>query len=304
MVLLVALVIWRVHPLIVFPVFLIFILLDGAYLSAALSKVPQGAWFGLVLSFLLSALLLLWRWGKEQQWAAECQGQIIPPERPISQNSSHDISRASSRDIPENNSACQVTYGNIPFAPGLGIFFDKVSGSSDHIPEVFAQFVHKFHIRPQVVIFFHMRSLSQPTIPANQRFVIARVNSSIPSCYHIVLRHGYMDEVLTSNLTSIVIGELMMFIMRDSLEPDEDDLPSDIRQELGSLRAAQETQTVYLIGKQILRVRNRDGNGIKSLVRRVALEFFLWLRENFNGRLTNLDIDPESLVEVGFVKEV
>ncbi|KAJ0132114.1 Vegetative incompatibility protein HET-E-1 [Fusarium oxysporum f. sp. albedinis] len=304
MVSLVALIIWRVHLLIVLLIFLVFILLDGVYLSAALSKVPQGAWFALVLSFLLSALLSLWRWGKEQQWAAECQDRIIPPERPVSQNSSHDISRASSRNIRDNSSACQLAYDNILFAPGLGIFFDKVGGPSDHIPEVFTQFVHKFRTRPQVVIFFHMRSLSQPTIPADQRFVIARVNSNIPSCYHIVLRHGYMDDVLTSNLTRIVIVELMMFIMRDSFEPSEDELPSDIRQELESLRAAEDTQTVYLIGKQILRVQKKDGNCIKCLMRRGALGAYLWIRENFNGRLANLDIDPESLVEVGFIKEI
>ncbi|EXM14057.1 hypothetical protein V3481_012256 [Fusarium oxysporum f. sp. vasinfectum] len=304
MVSLVALIIWCVHLLIVLLIFLVFILLDGVYLSAALSKVPQGAWFALVLSFLLSALLSLWRWGKEQQWAAECQDRIIPLERPISQNSSHNISRASSRDIRENSSACQLAYDNILFAPSLGIFFDKAGGPSDHIPEVFTHFVHKFRTRPQVVIFFHMRSLSQPTIPADQRFVIARVNSNIPSCYHIVLRHGYMDDVLTSNLSRTLIGELMMFIMRDSFEPSEGELPSDIRQELESLRAAEDTQTVYLIGKQILRVQKKDGNCIKCLMRRGALGVYLWIRENFNGRLANLDIDPESLVEVGFIKEI
>ncbi|KAM5359740.1 hypothetical protein ACJA88_015050 [Fusarium oxysporum] len=270
MVSLVALIIWRVHLLIVLLIFLVFILLDGVYLSAAL----------------------------------KCQDRIIPPERPISQNSSHSISRASSRDIRENSSACQLDYDNILFAPGLGIFFDRAGGPSDHIPEVFTHFVHKFRTRPQVVIFFHMRSLSQPTVPADQRFVIARVNSNIPSCYHIVLRHGYMDDVLTSNLTRIVIGELMMFIMRNSFKPSEDELPSDIRQELESLRAAEDTQTVYLIGKQILRVQKKDGNCIKCLMRRGALGFYVWIRENFNGRLTNLDIDPESLVEVGFIKEI
>jgi KUP system potassium uptake protein len=39
-------------------------------------------------------------------------------------------------------------------------------------------------------------------------------------------------------------------------------------------------------------------------MRRGALGVFLWIRENFNGRLANLDIDPESLVGVGFIKEI
>ena len=46
---LVAIIIWRINFLIVLFFFLVFACLDGVYLSSALTKVPTGAWFTILL---------------------------------------------------------------------------------------------------------------------------------------------------------------------------------------------------------------------------------------------------------------
>lgn len=61
MVSLMAFIIWRLHILLVFSFFLVFGALDALYLSAVLTKVPQGAWFTLLLEFILSSIFILWR---------------------------------------------------------------------------------------------------------------------------------------------------------------------------------------------------------------------------------------------------
>src|SRR4051794_3031521 len=71
MVAIVALIVWRLPVYIVLPVFIIFALWDGMFLSAALSKVPHGAWVTLMIAVVLTLLFVLWRFGKEQQWNAE-----------------------------------------------------------------------------------------------------------------------------------------------------------------------------------------------------------------------------------------
>ena len=76
MVSVVAIIIWRIHPIIVLVGFLIFASLDGLYLSSALTKVPDGAWFTLMLTAILSIVLFVWRYGKEQQWRAEMSDRI------------------------------------------------------------------------------------------------------------------------------------------------------------------------------------------------------------------------------------
>jgi KUP system potassium uptake protein len=50
MVSLAAIFVWKIHPLVVLLPFLTIACLDGAYLSSALTKVPNGAWFTLTLS--------------------------------------------------------------------------------------------------------------------------------------------------------------------------------------------------------------------------------------------------------------
>ncbi|RBR16921.1 uncharacterized protein FIESC28_06755 [Fusarium coffeatum] len=311
MVSLVALIIWRIQSLIVLLGFLIFILLDGIYLIAALNKVPDGGWFALVLSFILSTFFILWRWGKEQQWEAEQRDMVDPSEFIVSSRSTS-RNNSIARGITGDGSMRSIRFrlqpefggGQVMTAPGIGIFFDKVGGTGDHIPKVFTQFIRKFQTRPQVIVFFHMRSLSQPTVPYDQRFVIARVTTKIPSCYRIVLRHGYMDDILTPNLAAIIVNELMTFITRGPFPPDENDMPPEFRGELEALRAAEEAQTVYLMGKQTMRVQEEEKMGFTKLLRRIALEAFLWVRENSRTKLANLNINPDNLVEVGFVKEI
>lgn len=306
---LVALIVWRIPTTVVVLGFLLFILLDSIYLSAAMNKVPDGGWFAIVLSFILSTVFILWRWGKEQQWEAEVKDVVDPADFLLSSRSTsrnNSIAREADGSIRSVRLRLAPEYGggSITLAPGLGIFFDKVGGSGDHIPKVFTQFIRKFQTRPQVIVFFHMRPLSQPTVPYDQRFVISRVTTKIPSCYQIVLRHGYMDDILTPNLARIIVNELMTFITRGPFPPDESELPPNVRDELDALRSAEEAQTVYLMGKQTMRVHKREKRTLKNICRRVALEAFLWIRENSRTKLANLDIDPDSLVEVGFVKEI
>ncbi|CAM1511258.1 Fc.00g087710.m01.CDS01 [Cosmosporella sp. VM-42] len=252
MVSLVALVVWRVPVLVVIAFFLVFVALDGVYMAAALNKVPDGAWFALVLSFILSTIFILWRWGKEQQWKAESKDMIEPSEL-------LQISRSNS--IAESHGGSPVRLrltrefggGDITPAPGLGIFFDKVGATGDSIPKVFTQFVRKFQTRPQVIVFFHMRPLSQPTVPPDQRFVISRVTQRIPSCYRIALRHGYMDDLLTPDLARVIMLELMMFITRGEPNANDFEMPPDVRVEAEALRDAEAAQTVYLMGKQTMK---------------------------------------------------
>jgi len=67
----VAMVVWRLNIMIVLGGFLVFGTLDLLFLSSALLKFPDGAWFTILVGGVLSCILLLWRFGKNQQWASE-----------------------------------------------------------------------------------------------------------------------------------------------------------------------------------------------------------------------------------------
>ncbi|KAH8656377.1 potassium transporter [Ilyonectria robusta] len=138
---LVAIIVWRIPAMVVLFFFLIFAALNGAFMSPPSGKSP-----------------------KEQQWAAEAEDRIS-----LSQllQLPHDASK-----VPRGKQESQVVTlspsngpGNMSTISGLGIFFDKVGGSDNTVPKVFARFVRKFKARPEVIVFFHICTLSIPTVP-------------------------------------------------------------------------------------------------------------------------------------------
>jgi KUP system potassium uptake protein len=306
MVALVALVVWRTPSVIVLCFFLLFIALDGVFLSAALNKVPEGGWFTLVLSFVIFSVFSLWRWGKERQWMSESKESTVLPAV---------VNMASPRRTTEDDDqdgqvqgeppvSLSQLYGggSISLMPGIGVFFDKVGGHGRHVPKVFTQFVKKFRSRPLVIVLFHMRPIAQPTVAADQRFVITRVGGGVvPSCYRVTLRHGYTDDVLTPDLGRVLVRELVLFLTRGEPEAAADDMPPRVQEEMAALELAAGAQMVYIMGKQVMRIRRRDK---RHLGRRVGLGVFLWLRENSHTKLADLNIDPNSLVEIGYVNAI
>jgi KUP system potassium uptake protein len=71
MIALVALIVWKLHWLLVLVVWLPIVTLDGLFMTSAMTKVPNGAWSTLMLAIILSFVFALWRYGKEKQWSAE-----------------------------------------------------------------------------------------------------------------------------------------------------------------------------------------------------------------------------------------
>jgi len=294
MVSIVALIIWRLHIALVLSFFLVFGTLDMLYLSSGLTKVPQGAWFTLALAFILSSIFILWRFGKEQQWKAESTDRFQP-------------SQLMTKDADGEVRLTEAFGGaKLTKISGIGIFFDK---AGDLVPLVYAQFIRKFEASPSIAIFFHMRLLPTPSIPASERYIIGR--TSISSCYRVTVRHGYMDDVITADLAKLLVDELTLFITSDhagssslgsSRHAENTSITegdTEIMAELAALQHAQSQQVVYIVGKEQMRIRRGT-----NLFRRAVLGLFLWIRENARSKIVGLNIPMEQLVEVGFVKEI
>ena len=324
MVSLVALIVWRLHFLIVLAGFLVFGTLDGLYLSSAMTKVPDGAWFTLGLALILSSVFVLWRFGKENQWHAEAEDRVPP---------SHLLTEAISAQGEESNaSELQLTpaLGGalVSRLHGVGIFFDK-TGSPNATPAVFVHFLQKFQATTSIVVFFHIRPLSAPTVAPEDRFSVsrcfpARSSTALQQMYRVTIRHGYSDNIMTGDLGRLIYENLRNFIIREGADlaaPSTSDpsssseassatspSPNDDHQRrfhdsLDALQAAYEDQVVYIVGKEQMRIGEVNYNP-KSWARRLALAAFLWLRSNTGSKVANMNLDVEKLVEVGFVKVI
>ncbi|KAI9769478.1 MAG: hypothetical protein M1840_003955 [Geoglossum simile] len=208
MVSLAAMFVWRISPFIVFLPWLIIACLDGAYLSSALTKVPDGAWFTITLAAMLASVFLLWRFGKEQQWFAEAEDRFP---------TSHFV-----KMDPGGQMHLTERYHGTPLSStrGFGIFFDKAGETT---PIVFSQFVLKLTAIPEVVVFFHLRPLKTPSVGPENRHTVSRL--AIPNCYRLVVRYGYNDEIITPNLASVIFEQVRRYLIEGQAEAQTRALP-------------------------------------------------------------------------------
>ncbi|KAJ6019351.1 hypothetical protein N7522_001418 [Penicillium canescens] len=302
MVSLAAMFVWRISPYLVFLPWLTVACLDGTYLSSALTKVPQGAWFTITLAAILAMLFLLWRYGKEQQWFAEAEDRFP---------TSHFIVSS-----PDGQMSLSKRNDDLPVSVnrGLGIFFDKAGETT---PIVFSQFVLKLNFLPEVIVFFHLRPLEQPSVAAENRFTVSRL--AIPNCYRLVVRYGYNDEIITPDLASVIADQVRKYLTsrspsvplgeegeeKDSVAPDSSmaevsrDAHAFVGSEIAHLEAAYTHKVLYIVGKEQMKIKPDTARVRKSL-----LHVFLWIRDNTRNKMANLRLPTDNLIEVGFLKEI
>lgn len=197
MVSLAAIFVWKVPPYFILLPWLTIACMDGAFLSSALTKVPDGAWFTLTLSAVIASAFILWRFGKESQWNSEAEDRF--PTSHFVKTRSDDTLRLVDR------------YGGSTMSSikGFGVFFDKAGETT---PTVFSQFAIKLIAAPEVMVFFHLRPLETPSVPVERRYVVSRL--AIKNCYRVIVRHGYMDEVINPNLAALIYDVVRQYIVK------------------------------------------------------------------------------------------
>ncbi|KAI1118953.1 potassium uptake protein [Nemania sp. NC0429] len=322
---LVALIVWRIPPYYVFLPWLFFATHDGLYLTSALNKVPDGAWFTLTLAAVLAGIFLLWRFGKESQWRAEAEDRFRPNQL-ITKETDEKLFLAE-----------RWGGGSVTHIRGFGIYFDKTGVLT---PTVFTQFVTKFGAVPEIMIFFHLHPIETPTIPSSERYVISKI-PAIPGCYRLVVRHGFMDEVITPDLAALIYEQIRKSVVQRANATDSDEASEDlspemraasrgsstavsenpsaddkekgkrrqgapaeltdakVREELARLDRAFATKVMYVVGKEQMKIKVNA-----SIFRRLILETFLFIRDNTRAKIANLRLAMDRIVEVGFVKEI
>lgn len=312
MVTLVAILVWRIKPYFVFLPWLAIASMDGAFLSAALTKVPDGAWFTILLACLLASVFILWRFGKEQQWSAEAEDRF-PTTHFVKATETGDLQLAE-------------RYGGkiLSRSQGFGVFFDKAGETT---PIIFSQFIRKLVVLPEVIVFFHLRPLETPNVPPENRYSVSRL--AIPNCYRVVVRHGYMDDVITPDLAALIYDQVHKHVVSRALDRDgektavtsavelqkssgvAENSSSDIRAptpspstdstsaRLESLERAYNHEVLYIIGKEQMKVKAKT-----NFFRKVVLETFLFLRDNTRAKIASLKVPMDKVIEVGFIKEV
>ena len=171
MVSLAALIVWRLPPYVVFLPWLTIACLDGLYMSSALTKVPNGAWFTITLAGVLACFLILWRFGKEQQWAAEAEDRF-PTTHLVKKDFEGGIKLTPRyggdplsviKGFGKQTFLTTVYYVVVMLRRLQGVFFDKAGETT---PAVFTHFLSKLVAAPEVIalmiVFYTRTVLNKP----------------------------------------------------------------------------------------------------------------------------------------------
>lgn len=223
-------------------------------------------------------------------------------------------------------------------AIGLGIFFDK--GGGEFVPVVYEEFLKKFEAQPEVQIFLHLRALTIPNVPAEDRYDVTR--TGLPNCYRMVIRYGYDDSPVIPQLGRVVYDEVRRYIIHydviksnnagiivgsdiptsstpiekeiiesssstaTGIHIDGTETPSYYPRQSTALRLecldnAYRTQVLFIVGK--LQLRAPEGSKY-NILKKVLLMAFLWMRESTMEKVTSMKVSMDKLVECGFIREI
>lgn len=182
---------------------------------------------------------------------------------------------------------------------GIGVFLDKFGV---HCPDVARHFIQKLQVLHEVTVFLHVTAIPIPSIPEEDQFTITPL--TIPHAYRIVIRHGYSEHVITTDLDGLLYAKLHHFLTTNpSKTASTADSHVASKIELSHLKCAYDSQVIYIVGKEQLKIKPPTVFW-KGILRQTALRFFVWIKGLTRAKVAEMDIPVGQLVEVGFAKEL
>ncbi len=147
------------------PLLSLFFLVDGAYLSANLTKVPDGGWFPLMIGLIVFTFLTTWSKGRQLM-----MDRLREAAMPIKVF----ITSAA-------NSASRV--------PGTAVF---MTSTADGVPHALLHNLKHNKVLHERVILLTVKIVAQPYWPEAER---ATNDAMGEGFYRLILRYGFMEEV-------------------------------------------------------------------------------------------------------------
>lgn len=134
----------------------------------------------------------------------------------------------------------------------------------------------------------------------------------IGNTFRVICHYGYRDFIFSDHLGARLMDELRTFLDREidgrgfvvGVEPPAivAARKSRAESERAVLDAVQLKPTLYILGKENLRIKR--GSGLQGLIRYILLTAFIWMRDNTRSKPAELNVPLDKLVEIGFVKEI
>lgn len=181
------------------PLLAVFFLVDGAYFSANLTKVPDGGWFPLMVGFIVFTFLTTW--SKGRQLMMDRLREAAMPIKVFITSAASSASRV----------------------PGTAVF---MTSSSDGVPHALLHNLKHNKVLHERVILLTVKIVQQPYWPETERASNEEMGDGF---FRLILRYGFMEEVdvpaalkrVHSCGSDFKMMDTSFFLSRQTLLPSE-----------------------------------------------------------------------------------
>ncbi|KAJ9537058.1 hypothetical protein OSB04_029791 [Centaurea solstitialis] len=186
--------VWQKNVVIATLFLVVFWIIEGIYLSAAIMKVPQGGWVSLLLAFVFMVVMYVWHYGTRKKY-------------------NHDL---------HNKVSLKWLLGlgpslGIVRVPGIGLIYSELATG---VPPIFSHFVTNLPAFHNVLVFVCVKHVPVPFVLPEERFLIGRICPRPYRMYRCIVRYGYKDiQRDDGNFENQLIQSIAEFIQMEAVEP-------------------------------------------------------------------------------------
>jgi KUP system potassium uptake protein len=189
--------VWRWKPYYAWPVFIVFALIDLAFLSANSLKIMEGGWFPLLVALVIFTLMTTWY-----------SGRALLGKRLFE------------KGVPWEKFISLVNEQNISRVPGCAIFMTK---STTLTPIPLIHNLHHNKILHEVIILLSIQTEGVPHVDSEHMLEVSDLGMGI---WRAIVKIGFQDEANMSEIISHcalkgipLTDDLTYFLGRESLIP-------------------------------------------------------------------------------------
>lgn len=153
---------WGISPWIVIPIATIFLVIDGAFFIANLTKFTHGGWFPLIIAAVIVAILSTWQWGRKRL-----------------------LNRMEALESKIENQSDLLESSEIVRTPGVAVYPTIEEG----MPIALAQRIALVHAINEVTVILHLQTADTPHVDDSSRVRIAS-----GQVIDVTATYGYMER--------------------------------------------------------------------------------------------------------------
>ncbi|KAG6409837.1 hypothetical protein SASPL_127879 [Salvia splendens] len=160
---LVMLVIWKTNVVAVLGFLVPYVLMEGAFMTSLLRKIPQGGWVPFAISVLFMTVMMSWTYGRSKKTTYEAENKM---------------------SVTELDEALSSIYRT----PGVCLFFtDLVHG----LPPIIRRYIHHMNSVREIMVVVTIRTLPIKTVSAEERLHVGKLGRN--GVYQCLIQFGYKD---------------------------------------------------------------------------------------------------------------